>query len=547
MWWRDEQGYSLSEDMSFRFLQMVRHFRIFAPFHSHLEDRCLHNFSCPATEDEDEDKNCVQILGERLRRLLIQLKPNALRSFWCVCPSAVAHAMLTTTSWDLGSCVPEELLGTNGYLQREQKDLESLSLSTGAPTDIQVRNGHVVYLMKPPAPLELDAFQQLRRLSWTGIRLVPELESLRIFLAANRKILEMLELDFTEWNLVDCAGKTRLPKDHPLVFSEHDLPVSENPSSSAFPALTILQLSTVCLPTNPDATVSAFNFSQLRSLRLHRCKNTHLLLRAIVQGALSLKLESFDCMMDDFAEKVDCGGSSLNAFLRYFNSLRRLYLRIAPLGEITTEQYLESMIYHAANLKQLVYHETTPETYFTSGKDKYLAFETPNLSCGSTGAMTRFMQQASLESLGCCDSLSQLRRTLESEHSTQNLKFLHIRRSKDSVASSLREYIVSWTVKGEFECVGRDFSEDPMLKYELFDFARWAFGPRGISTLRFLAFGDFSYGGRHKDSCLLFYRQRIGSTDGFRLASRDNVIEFSEIDKPFEFLSTCPTERLYPR
>ena len=459
--------------------------------------------------------------------------------------------MLTTTSWDLGSCIPKDILGISGYLQREQMDLESLSLNTGAPDDTSAID--IFYpdspsiFMDKPLPLELDAFRHLRRFSWTGILLAGELESLRVFLAANKKILEMLELDFIDWSLVNRACETELPDDDPHVFSEHFLPLSENPMTNAFPTLTILLLSAVCLPTNPDATVSAFDLSQLRALRLHRCLNTHLLLRAIVQGALSLKLESFDCVMDDFTEKIDLGGSSLNAFLRSFNSLRQLYLMIAPSGEITTEQYFESIICHVANLKRLVYHEVTSETDTSSGKDKYLTFEPPNLNCGSTAAMIRFMQQASLESLGCCDSLTQLRRTLEADQSTQKLKFLHIRRSKDSVDLSLRDYIISWTVKGEFEYVGLDFSEDPMLKYELFDFARWAFGPRGISTLRFLAFGDFSYDGRHKDRCLLFYRQRIGSTNGFRLASRDNVIEFSGIDKPFEFLSTCPTETLYPR
>ena len=455
--------------------------------------------------------------------------------------------MLTASSWDLGSCVPEDILGTSGYLQREQTDLESLSLNTGAPTDTPIFNDDLVASIRRPAPLELEAFRHLRKLSWTGILLAPELESLRVFLAANKKTLEKLELDFIDWSIVNRACETKLPDDDPHVFSKHILPLSENPSINAFPALTVLLLSAVCLPTNPAATISAFDFTQLRSLRLHRCLNTHLLLRAILQGALSLKLESFDCVMDDLAEKFEWGGSILNAFLRSFSSLRQLYLMIAPLGEITAEQYFESITYHTASLKRLVYHEVTPETDISLGKDKFLTFETPNLSCGSTGAMTRLMQNASLESLGCCDSLTQLRRTLESDMSTQHLKFLHIRRSKHNVDLSLRNHIVLWTVKGEFESVGMDTSEDPMLKYELFEFARWAFGPRGISALRFLAFGDFSYDGRHKDRCLLFYRQRIGSINGFRLASRDNVIEFSGIDKPFDFLSTCPIERLYPR
>ena len=71
-----------------------------------------------------------------------------------------------------------------------------------------------------------------------------------------------------------------------------------------------------------------------------------------MQGTLSLKLEFFDCVMDDFAETINWGGSALNAFLRSFGSLRQLYPMIAPLGEITTEQYFESIIYHAARTEE---------------------------------------------------------------------------------------------------------------------------------------------------------------------------------------------------
>ena len=87
IWWLDEQRpYQLLEEMSFGFLQLVRHFKVFATFHVYLEHRCGHNRYCsiPAAEDESEDgdKDCLQILGEELRPLLMQLKPNALRSFW---------------------------------------------------------------------------------------------------------------------------------------------------------------------------------------------------------------------------------------------------------------------------------------------------------------------------------------------------------------------------------------------------------------------------------------------------------------------------------
>ena len=82
MWWLyEKRPYQLSEEMS----QLVRHFKVFANFHSNLEHRCLHHVYCSGQgtdeDGEDMDKDCVQLAGEELRPLLIQLKRNALRSF----------------------------------------------------------------------------------------------------------------------------------------------------------------------------------------------------------------------------------------------------------------------------------------------------------------------------------------------------------------------------------------------------------------------------------------------------------------------------------
>ena len=442
--------------------------------------------------------------------------------------------------------MPKEILGVDGYLQREQPEIESLSLNTGAPTDRDWLLHGGDYIIPPPAPLMLDGFRRLRSFSWTGARLASELESLRVFLAANRSILETLELDFIDRNSMNHACQTRLASDDPRVFTTHVLPLSPDPSINSFPALTTLSLSAVCLPLNLDATVLAFDFGRLRALKLHRCKDTHLLLRAIVHAAQSLKLESLDLMMEDFATKQDWGGSGLTAFLQSFNSLQQLYLSITPSGEITTEQYFESILCHASTMKRLVYHEMTlhqPDSLYPS-EDKNLTLATLDLGYGPTGAMHRFMQQSGLESFGCYDSLSQLRKILESCTSTQSLKLLHIRRSKEGFEPLLRDNMIQWTVKGVVEPVGpENHSAQAIANFELFDFVRWAFGSRGLSKLRILAFGDFSYDGRFEDKRLLFCRQRIGSPHGFRLASRENVISLGGIDEPLTSSALVPMTR----
>ena len=111
---------------------MVTHFKIHANFHEYLEGRCPHNM-------REMDSDGVKDMSDKLIPLLRQLKPGALRSFWYISLQDSAAARVTTfkltkRSWDLGSCVSEDILGVDGHLQREQPNIESLSLSTGTPT-----------------------------------------------------------------------------------------------------------------------------------------------------------------------------------------------------------------------------------------------------------------------------------------------------------------------------------------------------------------------------------------------------------------------------
>ena len=253
--------------------------------------------------------------------------------------------------------------------------------------------------------------------------------------------------------------------------------------------------------------------------------------------------------MDDFAANQDWGGSSLTAFLRSFNGLQQLHLLITSFGELTTEQYFESILCHAASLKRLVYHERTPfvPASFTPSKDKKLSFTSPTLDYGSTSVIHRFSQQSRLESLGCCDSLSQLRGILELHLSQQVLRMLHVRCSHHVVSPFLCEDMIKWTTEGNAVPVdAENHTAQAIASFELFNFVRWAFSSRGLPELRVLAFGDFCYDGRYKDRCLLFCRQRTDSLHGFRLASKEDVISLSGVDKPFEFLGACPKESLYP-
>lgn len=81
------------------------------------------------------------------------------------------------------------------------------------------------------------------------------------------------------------------------------------------------------------------------------------------------------------------------------------------------------------------------------------------------------------------------------------------------------------------------------------DFARWAFGPRGLLSLEMVAVGDFSYQGRYAMYQVVFvrnHRQGDGSQSGkesFRRMLRTNERHVL-IDDYELVLSTCPASHL---
>ncbi|KAL9071326.1 MAG: hypothetical protein Q9161_004342 [Pseudevernia consocians] len=361
----DSKPYESLIETSFQCLQLVRHFDIHAVFHEDLKLRCPHS-KYPGGPYPWEFTG-IDVLNFKLLPLLKQFKNKNLRSF----------------RWELGCCVPKEILGIDGYLQREQPEIESLSLNTEPPADTDP-----LYFssssLQCPASLDLSVFKRLQNFSWTGLRMRPELESLRTILKANCEILRVLELDFIYWDAVRRAWTEQDPnlmlKDEDIL-NEYILPLSPVLMTSGFVALTNLSLTAVTLSSDPEATISAFDFGQLRSLRLHRCPHTPRLLCAIARAGLPIKLEVLDVVMEDTERTDDWEHSSLNAFLRSFDSLRRLYILIKPATTDSTDHFFESILCHSKNLRRLVYHEQiTKETWYSRTTDKDLSWATTDFS-----------------------------------------------------------------------------------------------------------------------------------------------------------------------
>ena len=335
----------------------TRHIYLKAPFNSNLNARCVHGtFSCKATLRESEKHlegwhpNGVELLAYRLMPLFEQLEEDTLVSF----------------SWELGTCIPQELLGPRGYLTERQKALESLSLITGASCK---RN------MDHQAPsLILWKFMSLRKLSWKSLRSRLEIESLCTLLKANCGILKELELDFGDpigpvgWQLHYGVptGTATEPTGNSLL--KHILPRSPSGSAKLFSSLNSLSLSAISLKGMTEEIAHVFHVNRFRTLKLHNCPGTLDFFTTIIDAEKPLQLTSLDLMLEDLPslrlqlepdtdklDYLDSMESPLIQLLLSFQGLEDLRIMLKP--KMVTEKYWKGIYNHKSTLRRLVYHE----------------------------------------------------------------------------------------------------------------------------------------------------------------------------------------------
>jgi hypothetical protein len=94
----------------------------------------------------------------------------------------------------------------------------------------------------------------------------------------------------------------------------------------------------------------------------------------------------------------------------------------------------------------------------------------------------------------------------------------------------------------------------PQLGKAFGDFAQWVFGPKGILSLRLLAFGDFSYNGRFAAHNLLLCRMEQQPADiaipesqrlYFRAVKADDRNVHELLSKHSDVLEACPIDSLF--
>ena len=521
-------------------LKLIKHLHLKAPFHDMLQQkyRCPHyqlreQSSGVPSPDDIPKASFASLL--KLMPLLLQMQEDGLVSF----------------SWDLGMCIPENILGSEGYLTKQQTAIESLSLITSGKCHYSGRMQEEILI--------LSNFPRLRKFSWKGLRSAEELNSLRGLFRSNFRVLEELELDFFDWETVI------IDKDCPW-FREAIPPHNSNGVVQQFISLKRLSLSEFNLYRGKEGITRAFNIGNLQSLTLRNCAGIFTFLSTIVDAGLVLRLKSLELIMSDILlEGSGSVESDLISFLQSFKGLEHFHLMLHTEDDDPKHWlscYWNAILHHSSTLKRLIYHERCQKLVPTADIDGFanpipeeVAWVDKELTSKLDAKTARLQEnhfynsglaQMQLECFGVADDMHVVLHIMNTPLAVQqNFKLLHFRHTGTDYRGTEGD-------QGDWEDFLKynpgssrdDFFEDHYFSLRV---ARIVFESPKFVNLQILAFGDFSHGGRYKRRNLLLCRAATSHPEvHFRIMTRDDISFYKQSGLlDLDFLAACPMSLLW--
>lgn len=253
--------------------------------------------------------------------------------------------------WELGTCIPLDILGGIGLFKQFQSRIDTLRLITDATCK---RNDL--------SPTGLEEFRHLRHLSWKGLSLEKDFKVLKACLRNNRKKLEVLEIVTVELGEEPDVLES---DDYFNFFAERVLGITSSSSSSSngsgmqFPSLRHLSLGHLSFQSAFKGMATSLNVSALRSLKLYRCRHTFSLLDHIVKSKQTMRLKSFEIVLDGRERPLSEAGDehkALITFLTSFEGLEELCVLILKEIVLLPLSYLIPVYHHKSSLKRIIYH-----------------------------------------------------------------------------------------------------------------------------------------------------------------------------------------------
>ncbi|PVH94481.1 hypothetical protein DM02DRAFT_676170 [Periconia macrospinosa] len=452
----------------------IKNIEFASPFHIFRGfGRCSHNRRLPDIDTEEDllpENSCFIRLSANVVTLLEGCPNNNLQSF----------------TWGLGTCIPQEIIGSSGLLTLKQKQIESMQLITA---------GSCYGNLTSQSPMNLSGFTRLKKLSWKGMKSENDWETLKNTLKQSSHQLVELELDFVEWVRLKSGLFT---DDKP--GSSFTRPKPPQGTPRMFPALQVLSLSEFMFESDAMYLAYAFDFALLRSLKLNYSCWKEFLLGSRLNRPSRLKCLEIGIdipIYDGEAEKL------IPEFLQSFNGLEQLALLTC--SPSPTLDIWRAALHHKSTLKAFVHHQRDYIQNDDLGFEEYC--DNPNLSLAlveeevagwTENPSENPLSEFNLEFLGICLDPKLLERVLAPIAKTSSLRVLHIRQSPTHFQ------FASWGLHDDRK--GTDESGAVKLHKILHDFAQWAFGPEGLPSLKVIVYGDFSFQGRYAETHVFLYR-----------------------------------------
>ncbi|KAM5447010.1 hypothetical protein MaudCBS49596_006190 [Microsporum audouinii] len=561
-------------------LHYTKNIHVSSPFHGRLEKRCLHHNTSSACGDDEDGLNDDDDLEEsehQDKKTWIENDDAAFgRDDFCRFKDRLMavlircrEGMLENFTWQLGTCVPEEILGKNGYLPLKQKNLKSLRLITDASCEW---NGY-----------NLTPFTKLTSLSWHGFR--PDIDFISIWkcFSVCSHQLTCLDLDF--YSLAIDPDRNFLVQDDGGSNLRAILRPLSGERQPFFPDLQELSLASIPLPSEANELVSAFGFQSLRSLKLRFCPGWEELLAHLTSLKRPIYLETLEIQSANyFAEELE---STIPDFLNVVKGLKEIFISTRYTGSVVLIWH--AIFQHHLTFKNFVHHSRS------FGDIRAEPHDIQNDSLDIFTYLAEFLginQFGNLD-LGCvgfCCFDKLFRPNTNLSYQKITVRVLHIRASgqdmkpfkkwahdegvgwrtpedcytDDSDYEELVAQSINPTKKSITEpiCANNKkvtetvYSDDPEIAKRIYPgaasdslkaLAQWVFGERGLPSLQLLAYGDFSYNGRYSSANVLFCRQQGSHAAGgktYRHATKDDSFALDLLRQYSHVLQACPSDRM---
>ncbi|OAQ61463.2 hypothetical protein VFPPC_09297 [Pochonia chlamydosporia 170] len=483
-------------------------------FQNSSHEECVHELLIRGAEDPErwEEITCCSLrmneLGHRVLKTLKNLQAEQLHSF--------RYGRL----WRLGLCVPNEVFGVNGILQRNHgSSIRHLELVTQL-----ICNGARCI------DINLSAFDHLRSLTWQAPN-AAYMHALAEVVRINAPHLQKLELDFVDWEeLKDGIGYDQEDtiESGGDYFANHILRLNLNRQPSPF--LGNIQVLSLCHVPLTSTVAHHINTFTLRSLSIRKCWGCEIFFNALTTAKPGISLRAFEfqgCWGTHYSPFAPL--SCINSFLGTFHGLYELVLCFC--GKVDAVGLWENIAKTHTGIRRLIVQEYGLETEFEEPYDYSLPFnrrqgrgaevshEDAQSVAGEGGVLSTPLASLPLEFLGVCsdfESPVDISDSLPTHW--PRLKMIHFRFTVGQIERSEAPWhLPAWNRK-------------------LSSFLKKVFGRDGHPCLEAVAFGDVAA----DKNTRIYYRNRGGQ--GKPVQNYPTNSEQKDLVRKYErVLAACPT------